>query len=474
MFSAAAANMPLYFAKGGFQEARGDCGNGGSEWFVENDYQFLDSTNEFFLDLKDPSGAKLYLIPNKTDLHDPQNKFEIAILREIFRSNGTTKNPLKDIHIRHVTFEKTYPTHMDDHEMPSGGDWTVHRGGAVILEGVKESSVNDCHFFHLGGNGLFVSRFARDISITRNEFFSLGSSAILLVGDPMFDSPQPWNRTTDENHIERVLIEENVASELGLVVKQSSGAFLAIARSIMIRRNVFFNIARAGIVYNDGFGGNNTISQNVLFNTVMETLDHGPFNVWDRQTWLHSPAVNPQTYPFVVRDNLLLGNSNGAKGIDLDDGARHYDVSNNVIIGGLQKFKGNNIVVQQNLIFPSIHGCVWMTPMNNEPAGMLYRNNTCISGTYPPFYFNLQKGVAESLCRVKNFVSTSNKWIGTNIRNKWNGCGEKKMTWAVWQKKWSQDKDSLIQTKMPSQMEQVEIVKTKLKEIFPDGYWYES
>ena len=50
-----------------------------------------------------------------------------------------------------------------------------------------------------------------------------------------------------------------------------------------IRGNVFFNGPRAGINANDGFGGGDVISRNLVFSTCRESGDHGPFNSWDRQ-----------------------------------------------------------------------------------------------------------------------------------------------------------------------------------------------
>ena len=43
--------------------------------------------------------------------------------------------------------------------------------------------------------------------------------------------------------------------------------------------NVMFNGPRAGINYNDGFGGGDVISNNLVFSTCRESGDHGPFNV---------------------------------------------------------------------------------------------------------------------------------------------------------------------------------------------------
>jgi len=40
---------------------------------------------------------------------------------------------------------------MDHYEVPSGGDWAVHRGGAIFIEGSRNINVKRC-FFDQPGN----------------------------------------------------------------------------------------------------------------------------------------------------------------------------------------------------------------------------------------------------------------------------------------------------------------------------------
>ena len=43
-------------------------------------------------------------------------------------------------YVRYVTFEgltltQTDVTYLDPYEVPSGGDWAIHRGGTLFLDG---------------------------------------------------------------------------------------------------------------------------------------------------------------------------------------------------------------------------------------------------------------------------------------------------------------------------------------------------
>jgi hypothetical protein len=51
--------------------------------------------------------------------------------------------------------------------------------------------------------------------------------------------------------------------------------FLVVTRYV---DNVMFNGPRAGICFNDGYGGGDLVEGNLVFNMVRETGDHGSFN----------------------------------------------------------------------------------------------------------------------------------------------------------------------------------------------------
>ena len=49
--------------------------------------------------------------------------------------------------------------------MPSAGDWTLHRGGAVTIEGVVSARLEGCAFNRLDGNGVSINGYLRNVSI---------------------------------------------------------------------------------------------------------------------------------------------------------------------------------------------------------------------------------------------------------------------------------------------------------------------
>ena len=66
--------------------------------------------------------------------------------------------------------------------------------------------------------------------------------------------------------------------DVGIYGKQTSCYFQAITCGTSLIDNLCYNGPRAGINFNDGFGGGHHVQGNLIFNMVRETGDHGPFN----------------------------------------------------------------------------------------------------------------------------------------------------------------------------------------------------
>ena len=101
---------------------------------------------------------------------------------------------------------------------------------------------------------------------------------------------------TDGEHPERTTVQRSVFREIGVYGKQVSAFASALAFRTTINGSIFFNGPRAGVNWNDGsecssagisasashprslpwaVGGGNSITQNLMFNWVRETSDHG-------------------------------------------------------------------------------------------------------------------------------------------------------------------------------------------------------
>jgi hypothetical protein len=335
---AESGSTKLEFGRGGFQGTRP---GGASEFFISNVREELDSPNEFFLDRK---AAKLLYMPNTTTADGdaagappPSDGFVLTRLRTLISINGTKDRTVRNITIQGCGFRDARATYLDDHGVPSGGDWALQRSGALFLEGTDGVSISNVTMERNDGNAIMVSGHNLRTRIVGNEIRWTGDTAIALWGRTDELSNGGLNGVyADGDHPVGVEIGHNLVHELGAFEKQSSMVFLAKSCGTHIHHNAMFNGPRAGVNINDGFCGGHRIESNIIFNTCRESGDHGPLNSWDRQPFAmsRSPTAVPVPAVTVTTNNLIFADYQGVKALDHDDGSSFFDDSQNVIYMG--------------------------------------------------------------------------------------------------------------------------------------------
>lgn len=378
------------FDAGGNQGGEG--ADTAAEWFITNVFEELDAPNEYFYD---ESESTLYLCFNGTGT--PPRSVVVPTLETVLSLQGTREAPVRNVTISRIAFEDTKPTYMGAHGSPSGGDWSLQRIGALLFEGTEGCVVTENLFVRLDSTALFLSGYNRATRIVKNDFEWLGMGAVALWG--RLDEPKS-NRGLKGNQPRGTLFQGNFAREIGIYQKQSSCLFQAITAQTTIVDNLCFNIPRAGINFNDGFGGGSEIARNLMFNTCRESSDHGAFNSWDRLPYV--TAVRDGTPSSIPAENQLHNNfivSNYAADggcFDHDDGSAYYTMRRNFCVFGGHKsdFDGHSKKSIGNLhVYPFVYmtTCVDIGAQVVPPEGYaeVYQNNTCILPAADSIYVNI-------------------------------------------------------------------------------------
>lgn len=144
-------------------------------------------------------------------------------------------------------------------------------------------------------------------------------------------------------------MDDNLIHSIGETEKQGAGIQLSMSARITIRNNSIYDLPRAGINVSEGTWGGHLIEGNDVFDTVLETGDHGSFNSWGRDRYWHPDRnvmdefakEHPQmvfrdaTETTVIRNNRWR--CDHGWDIDLDDGSSNYHIYNNLCLhGGLK------------------------------------------------------------------------------------------------------------------------------------------
>lgn len=357
---------------------------------VENIFEELDAPGEWFHDAKDNT---LYYIPQDgTDLS--QAAVEVVRLRHLIAFHGDSDRPVKYIAFEGFTFRHAARTFMDTKEPLLRSDWAIYRGGAAVLSGTEDVSMLDCEFDQVGGNAVFVDSYNRRALIKGCHIHDAGASGVCFVGDheavrdPLFR----YEDTHDLAKIDRAVgpktnnypadcaVDDCLIHGIGRVERQPAGVQIEMAMRIAVRDTSIYDTARAGINIGSGCWGGHLIERCDVFDTVLETHDHGSFNSWGRDRfWQDNCEVSQQaidqdsSLPFldamqtnVIRDSRWR--CDHGWDIDLDDGSSNYEIYNNLMLnGGLKLREGfrrkvwNNITVNNGL-----HPHVWYRGSDDE------------------------------------------------------------------------------------------------------------
>lgn len=369
--------------------------------YVENIFEELDAPGEWFYDR---AGAWIYYKP-LDGKRPPAAGFRAGRLESLVRIEGK-RAPAHDIRIEDLAFRDTEPTFLKATEPLLRSDWKFYRVGAVTIENASAVTVGNSDFSELGGNAIVVSGHASHVRIAGNHLRAIGGTAIAFVGrpeavrSPLFEYHERLalsaiDRTPGpraELYPRDSVAEDNLIHDIGLIDKQAAGVEIAMAARISITHNSIYRVPRAGINIGDGTWGGHQISYNDVFDTVLETGDHGAFNSWGRDRYWHpdraemdrrmaaepSLATLDAIEPVVIRRNRFK--CDHGWDIDLDDGASNYVIEENLMLsGGLKLREGVQRVVRNNiLVNGTFHPHVWF-----DNSADVFENNIVMAAYQP-------------------------------------------------------------------------------------------
>ena len=114
-------------------------------------------------------------------------------------------------------------------------------GGSIVIEGAESNTITNCAFIRLGGNAIALSGHAWHTTITQSEFFKIGDSAIVSVGDFKLN-----DGVSSDAYPLGTMITDSHFHEIGVTGKQTSALFSATSCRSTFSRNVAYNGPRAG------------------------------------------------------------------------------------------------------------------------------------------------------------------------------------------------------------------------------------
>lgn len=289
----------------------------------------------------------------------------------------------ENVSLENLTLEYGSRTFMETKEPLLRSDWTIYRGGAVLIRNSRNCTLDRLNLRDIGSNGVFVDGENENIVISRSHFTHIGASGLCFVGKPeAVRSPLfEYNQTQRFDKIDRTpgpkancyprncFVDNCLIEYVGTTEKQAAGVQISMAYGITLRECTICHTSRAGINISEGTFGGHRIEGCDVFDTVRETGDHGSFNSWGRDRYWHIPDLDDRdagTYASLdmLAPNVITRNRfrcDHGRDIDLDDGSSNYIITENLCLhGGLKLREGFRRVVKHNIIVDnSVHFHVW-------------------------------------------------------------------------------------------------------------------
>jgi hypothetical protein len=352
--------------------------------FVEGVFEELDEPGEWYLD--EEASILYFYPPNNIDLSRATvDVVRLVNLVEIGSQHAAIAN---GISLRGLTFRHTQRTFMQTREQLLRSDWRIFRGGAVLIENAEDVIFEDCFFDQVGGNAAFVSGHARRVGFRTCRIEEAGSSGVCYVGRPgavrnpllgyyQESSLGQIDRTPgpkDDEYPRDCFVDDCLIARTGRFEKQSAGVEISTSSEIRVTNCSIYGVPRAGINVGDGTFGGHLVDGCDVFDTVLETSDHGAFNSWGRDRWwhLHGAAeddlltgslLDLPTLDAVLPIVLTRTRWACAHGwdIDLDDGSSNYRITENLCLCGGIKFREGFLrtAINNVLVNNTFHPHVW-------------------------------------------------------------------------------------------------------------------
>lgn len=368
---------------------------------VENIREELDTPGEWYYDGDE---KRLYYMPEPgADI--AAAKVELVRLPHLVEIEGSIERPVTGVCFDGLVFRHTGRTFMENKEPLLRSDWTVYRGGAVTMTGASDCRIANCEFDQNGGNSIFINNFNRRITVSGCYIHDSGANGIAFVGNPSavrsplfrygpqdYDAIDTKAGPLSNDFPQECSVTDCLITRTGRDEKQTAPVQISMSYRITVDHCSIYDVPRAGINISEGTFGGHVISHCDVFDTVLETGDHGSFNSWGRDRYW-TPDVNKVSAivaghpamtsldmiePNVIRDSRWR--CDHGWDIDLDDGSSHYRIYNNLLLnGGLKLREGYDRIVTNNVVVAnSLHPHVWY-----DNSGDVFSHNI-VSGPYLP------------------------------------------------------------------------------------------
>lgn len=329
--------------------------------YIENAYELLDEPGEWYLE---PSGHTIYYKPRAGE-NVAASVFEIPVLEELLKLEGTLEHPVHDIRFENIDFTLatwlapgTEIGHPDaQSNILRYGQSGAYRnetfsGAAVSLRMAQAIVFERTRFTKLGGAGINMFEGSQNNRVSGSVFTDISASG-LQIGEPNRNNAYTVNPADVRYVLKNNIVMNNYISNIGVDYQSSVGIFGGYTDGLYIAHNEISDVPYSGVTVGWGWSSDMTSARD---NRIVNNYVHDVMQELHDGAALYTLSAQPGS---VIKGNYI-NNGTDPGGIYLDQGSSYFHVTDNVVRQVSQWLKltsANNInnVIQLNYVDNGIY-----------------------------------------------------------------------------------------------------------------------
>ncbi len=405
---------------------------------LENYKAALDAPGEWFLDR---NGTLSYIPLPGEDVS--KLEFVAPITGEFLRFEGELDKEKADSRISNLSFDGLkfrYAGYILDPKGHSDGQASITLPFAVLLDGCKNVSFENCEFSCIGGNAVRFHQACTDCRFVRNYVHTLGAGGV-YVG---LGHQAGWEKQTQT---ERILVENCIIRNGGLLEMGAVAAWIGHSSNNKIIHNDISEFYYTGVSVGWQWGYQPTRSHH---NTIdFNHIHHLGHWVMSDMGGVYTLGVSPGT---TVSSNVIhdvYAYSYGGWGLYTDEGSTDIVMENNLVYrvktGTFHQHYGKENIIRNNILAYSINDQLERSRIE-EHLSFTLENNIIQWETGPLFGHPWTQDYFSRWGDDKVVIRSNLYWNPTIDMNKafpTKTPGEL-TDLATWQKETGHDNDSMV------------------------------
>ncbi|MBI2841992.1 MAG: right-handed parallel beta-helix repeat-containing protein [Armatimonadetes bacterium] len=340
----------------------------GNRFFVENLLEELDQPGEWCLDSEE---GTVYFWPKEKLTFN--SEAVIPWLDCLIDLNGASH-----IKISGLTFTET--TSGDNYHRAGlegyGAMFPIpgwkYCGETTHLKDARFCEIENCHFYAVGGNGIYLEGYNLENKICGNKFSYVGANGVCLFG-------------TKERHPVSNQITDNDFYHTGVLLYYTAAVSAGLSDRNLIAHNDIHDLPHHAINLGANSFGRNIVEYNDIRRVCLVLNDSAAINAWMDEFEISPTDGKARVIEDVPRVGHIMrfnyiANA-GSWGFYLDDYASNCVVQGNIIvrprIGGIVVHGGSKNILEDNVMIDCFEGIHLSNGLVGRPEGIhnLYKGN---------------------------------------------------------------------------------------------------